>query len=125
MSLYVGEKKKESKKIQCHTHKLAMHRREKKGGGVGIWNFGCRGICNVLCVREQWNNRADWMVVWERGSMGIGWESSILSGAVQYSADVLDRAQIGQERHQIGQLGIMGVIKPRGNRDGIIWMEDV
>ena len=63
--------------------------------------------------------------VWEREGMGIGWESSILSSAVQYSSDVLDRGQICQERHQIGQLGIMGVIKPRGNRDGIIWMEDV
>ena len=59
------------------------------------------------------------------GWASVGWESSILSGAIQYSSDVLDRAQIGQERHQIGQLGIMGVIKPRGNRDGIIWMEDV
>ena len=115
--MYVGEKK-ESKKVQCHTHKLAMHRR--KGWNMGFW---MQGVFVMFCA--QWKTEPAEGMRLGKGMDGILWESSILSSAVQYSSDVLDRGQIGQEWHQIGQLGIMGVIKPRGNRDGIIWMEDV
>ena len=38
--------------MESHTHKLAMHRR--KGRNMEFWLQG--GICNVLCVREQWKS---------------------------------------------------------------------
>lgn len=53
MSLYVGEKK-ESKKVQSHTHKLAMHRR--KGVEYKILDAGV--FAGVLC--EESNGTTGW-----------------------------------------------------------------
>jgi len=84
--MYVGEREKARRPMESYTHKPAMHRRKS-------WNmdFGCRGICNVLCVREQSRLRGMRDGCLGKGRMGIGCESSILSSAVHYSSDVLDR----------------------------------
>ena len=42
--MYVGEREK-SKKVQCHTHKLAMHRR--KGWNMEFW---MQGVFGMFCA---------------------------------------------------------------------------
>jgi len=41
-------KEKARSPMESRTHKPAMHRRRGR-----IWDFGCRGICDVLCANES------------------------------------------------------------------------
>ena len=47
------------------------------------------------------------------------------SCTVQDTAHVVDGGQVGQEGYQIGQLGIVGVVEPGRDGDGVIGVEDV
>ena len=44
---------------------------------------------------------------------------------VEHAPDVLDVHQIRQERTQIRQLGIMGVVEPTGDGYGVVGVEDI
>ena len=48
-----------------------------------------------------------------------------LSGTVEDATNIIDLGKVGQEGHEVGQLGVVGVVKPGGNGDSIVRVEDV
>lgn len=57
--------------------------------------------------------------------MVLGQSKRRSASTIQDAPNVRYRCQVGEERDQVRQLCVVGVIKPRGHRHGVIRVEDI